>query len=61
MSEQTGEIVPGFYRCPTCGATREIAARAGQRLNTADLPMSVPCGWRGCTDRAFSSRRRRNE
>lgn len=36
------------YKCPTCSATKRIIDHHGQSAPSA----SVPCGWRGCTDRA---------
>jgi hypothetical protein len=44
-----------IYICPTCKATKTIKARPGQSLVwfNQQLPQSVPCGFRGCTDRAI--------
>ena len=37
-----------YYRCPTCGATKEIRDQHGRQA----FPAEVICGWRGCPDRA---------
>lgn len=46
-----------YYKCPTCGATKEI--RSHQIMThkefeeaKASMPTKVPCGWRGCEDYA---------
>lgn len=38
-----------FYKCPTCGATKEIK----DQHNMTNPPDKVVCGWRGCMDYAI--------
>lgn len=49
------------YRCPTCGATKDIIAyrhSVGPGGWPPTFPDAVPCGWRGCTDMAVKSHAR---
>lgn len=49
------------YRCPTCGATKDIIAyrhSVGPGGWPPTFPEAVPCGWRGCTDMAVKSHAR---
>jgi hypothetical protein len=38
------------YRCPTCGATKELRDPYGTK--GGNFPAGVFCGWRGCQDTA---------
>jgi hypothetical protein len=44
-----------LYVCPTCKATKEIRDDLNRNGNQSfsSVPDSVPCGYRGCGDRAL--------
>lgn len=44
-----------LYVCPTCAASKEIRAHLTQSNESfeQELPDDLPCGWRGCEDRAI--------
>jgi len=42
-----------FYKCPTCGATKEISQRALDFHKHDNPPDKVLCGYRGCEDWAL--------
>lgn len=44
-------IIYKMYVCPTCGATKELGAH-WPSVNGMEWPKDLPCGWRGCEDRA---------
>lgn len=45
-----------FYKCPTCGAAKELEDRIPYARESfapeTQFPADLPCGWRGCMDRA---------
>ncbi len=52
-----------FYKCPTCGATKEIEAHPTQTTEKfiQQLPDDLPCGFRGCNDRAVPAIKKEND